>query len=71
MLTEEGVFSIIDAYLRLASQGEKIRDVRPSQIETVIIRFQAAYATRSRTPLCSRTFSLRRSLDILFDFTAA
>ena len=24
MLTEEGAFSIIDAYLRLASQGEKI-----------------------------------------------
>ena len=24
-MTEEGVFSIIDSYLRLAAQGEKIR----------------------------------------------
>jgi NDP-sugar pyrophosphorylase family protein len=31
MLTEEGVFSIIDAYLRLASQGEKILAFRADE----------------------------------------
>jgi NDP-sugar pyrophosphorylase family protein len=31
MLTEEGVFSIIDAYLRLAAQGEKILAFRSDQ----------------------------------------
>ncbi|HVH70377.1 MAG TPA: hypothetical protein VNB49_04610, partial [Candidatus Dormibacteraeota bacterium] len=31
MLTEEGVFSIIDAYLRLAAQGEKILAFRADE----------------------------------------
>jgi NDP-sugar pyrophosphorylase family protein len=31
MLTEEGVFSIIDSYLRLASQGEKILAFRADE----------------------------------------
>jgi mannose-1-phosphate guanylyltransferase len=31
MLTEEGVFSIIDAYLRLAAQGEKILALRADE----------------------------------------
>jgi NDP-sugar pyrophosphorylase family protein len=31
MLTEEGVFSIIDSYLRLAAQGEKILAFRADE----------------------------------------
>ena len=32
MMTEEGVFSIIDSYLRLAAQGEKILGVSRRRI---------------------------------------
>ena len=33
MLTEEGVFSIIDAYLRLATRGEKILAFRANEYD--------------------------------------
>ena len=32
LMTEEGIFSIINSYLRLASQGEKIRGFRGNEI---------------------------------------
>lgn len=31
LMTEEGIFSIINSYLRLASQGEKIRGFRADE----------------------------------------